>query len=291
MLALRLPRLPRLRLGLDLIDAHLPGVAQGDQSAGDGQTGGLPFGSVRLAAGRQPDQQTQHGGLVAEARLEGDRTGGVALLPLHVPDYRDSVLEVQLLLHFQLDEDLGERPGRHLFHFDEQTLPSAVHVVALLDLPQDGGEQQQQQETPADRGLSWTGLAAKTRHSRRKSDEKLLQIQLGILRERDLYPQGRLEVVHVHVERGQSYVVFDAEVVFRLCEFGPESCAVVIYVDRLLLFGVAPADCYVHLGKNRTCYREVGVDVGFDRGVAEVYLGVVAVFFLRQVEGELVVYG
>jgi hypothetical protein len=273
MLALRLPRLPRLRLGLDLIDAHLPGVAQGDQSAGDGQTGGLPFGSVRLAAGRQPDQQTQHGCLVAEARLEGDRTGGVALLPLHVPDYRDSVLEVQLLLHFQLDEDLGERPGRHLFHFDEQTLPSAVHVVALLDLPQDGGEQQQQQET------------------RRKSDEKLLQIQLGILRERDLYPQGRLEVVHVHVERGQSYVVFDAEVVFRLCEFGPESCAVVIYVDRLLLFGVAPADCYVHLGKNRTCYREVGVDVGFNRGVAEVYLGVVAVFFLRQVEGELVVYG
>ena len=54
----------------------------------------------------------------------------------------------------------------------------------------------------------WNG-----RYSRRKRYEKLLQIQLGILGERDLNPERWLEVVNVNVERRERIVVLVAEAI------------------------------------------------------------------------------
>lgn len=55
-------------------------------------------------------------------------------------------------------------------------------------------------------------------YSRAECNEKLLQIQFRILRERYLYPQWRLKVIDIHVKRSESIVIFVAEVVVSLTE-------------------------------------------------------------------------
>ena len=46
----------------------------------------------------------------------------------------------------QLNEDGSEGSRGHLLHLDEESLPASVAVVALLDLPQDGGHQQKEEK-------------------------------------------------------------------------------------------------------------------------------------------------
>lgn len=53
-------------------------------------------------------------------------------------------------------------------------------------------------------------------HSPRECYEKLLQVQLGILREGNLYPQRRMKVIHVHIERGQRHIPLDAKPILCL---------------------------------------------------------------------------
>jgi hypothetical protein len=48
---------------------------------------------------------------------------------------------------------------------------------------------------------------------RRESYEELLQVQLWVLREGDLYPQWWVEVIHVDVKCGLSRVVLCSELV------------------------------------------------------------------------------
>ena len=50
-------------------------------------------------------------------------------------------------LHFY--EDGAEGARGHLLHLDEEALAAAVTVVALLDLPQDGSDDEQCDEAPA----------------------------------------------------------------------------------------------------------------------------------------------
>lgn len=129
-------------------------------------------------------------------------------------------------------------------------------------------------------------------YSRAECNEKLLQIQLGVLRERDLNPQRRLEVIHVHVERGESIVILAAEIVVRLAE------AVLVHGRRAirteqhrLLRAVDFFDGDIHLGEHGTRDGKLGVDVGFRRRVLEVDCPIMAILFLAQIERELVVDG
>ena len=49
----------------------------------------------------------------------------------------------------ELDEDGAERSRCHLLHLDEEPLPTSIAVELLLDLPQDGGHQEQGEEATA----------------------------------------------------------------------------------------------------------------------------------------------
>lgn len=125
---------------------------------------------------------------------------------------------------------------------------------------------------------------------RRKRYEKLLQIQFRILGERNLYPQRRLEIVHIDIERGQRHIVLDAKVMFRLREAIPKTRAIHIAVDRLL-WSAGRAYCDVHFGRNTARNRKVRIDVGFDGRIAEIDLREMAVLLLRQIERKLIVNG
>lgn len=67
------------------------------------------------------------------------------------------------MMKYGVDAYLRERPRRHLFHLDEEPLPATEHVVALLDLPQDGRHQQQQQEAPEEEGFTVDWVQGRTK--------------------------------------------------------------------------------------------------------------------------------
>lgn len=128
------------------------------------------------------------------------------------------------------------------------------------------------------------------RYSRAECNEKLLQIQLGVLRERDLDPERRLEVVHVHVERGEGIVILAAEIVVRLAE------AVLVHGRRAiraeqhrLLRTVHLLDGDVHLGEYGARDGELGIDVSFRRRILEVDRPVVTILLLAQIKCKLIV--
>lgn len=47
-----------------------------------------------------------------------------------------------------LHQDSAEGPAGHLLHLEEEPLSPPIHVVSLLELPDDGGHQQQSEEAP-----------------------------------------------------------------------------------------------------------------------------------------------
>lgn len=127
-------------------------------------------------------------------------------------------------------------------------------------------------------------------HSRRKCYEKLLQIQFRILRKRNLYPERRLEIVHVHVERGQRHIVLDAKVMFRLREAIPETRT--IHIAKHCLFrSTCGAYGNVHFGRYTARDREIGIDVRLDGRITEIDLCEMAILLLGQIERELIVNG
>ena len=69
-----------------------------------------------------------------------------------------------------------------MLHLDIEPLPSPVSIVLLLDLPQDGGYEEESQEAGGE------------------GDEELKEVQLGVLGEGDDDPQGWLEVVNIDIE-------------------------------------------------------------------------------------------
>lgn len=127
-------------------------------------------------------------------------------------------------------------------------------------------------------------------NSPRKSDEELLQVQLRVLREGYLYPERRMEVVDIHIERGQRRVPVYAERVLGLRE--PVSERGTVYGrDQGPLHAAVRPHRNVHLGGHTTDYGKVGIDVGLDGRVPEIDLRKVPIVLLRQIERELVVNG
>lgn len=82
-------------------------------------------------------------------------------------------------------------------------------------------------------------------HLRRECDEKLLQVEFGILRKRDLNPQRWLEVVHVHI-KGRMGVVFRPKVILGLREPVVESGAIVTAENRSFILRSTLPHCYIH---------------------------------------------
>lgn len=127
-------------------------------------------------------------------------------------------------------------------------------------------------------------------HLRGKCDEKLLQIQFGILRERNLYPQRRLKIVHIHIERGQRHIVLDAELVLRLREAIPKTGAIHIAEHGLLRSAGRP-NGDVHFGRHTARDGKVCVNVRLDGRIAEIDLREMPILLLRQIERKLIVDG
>lgn len=106
-----------------------------------------------------------------------------------------------------------------------------------------------------------------------------------------MYPQGRLKVIDVHVERGQSNVLLVPKIILRLGKARPELRTIVPRIDGFLFLGVGPFHRNIHLGHDGTTDGEVGIDVGLDGGISEVDLREMSVILFGQVEGKLVIYG
>lgn len=194
-------------------------------------------------------------------------------------------------------------------------MSTSKHVVLLFYLPKNSRHQQEKEEAAAeeqkelvkigeDPAGSWIGLQPETRrklqinfggnkHSylRGKRDKKLLQIQLGILRERNLNPQRWLEVIHVNVERCYRHVVVRvvAELIIVLRESLSERRAVDVAGEDFLLGLVECPYRDVHLGGYAARDGEISVDVSLHRRIAKIDLRVVPVLLLRQIESELIV--
>lgn len=126
-------------------------------------------------------------------------------------------------------------------------------------------------------------------HLRGKCNKELLQIQFRILRECNLYPQRRLEIVDINVECRYRHVVVVAELMVTFRESLSECCTIDVGEERFLLRLIQCANGDVHLGGNATSDGKVCVYVRFDWRVAEVDLCVVTVFLLRQIKRKLVV--
>ena len=99
-------------------------------------------------------------------QLTVDRWGNFTLS--HGVRVDDGSLAREIWRHLQFDEDVREGSWRHLFHLDKEPLSPSVQIILLFDFPHDCGHQEQWNETS------------------RKRDEELLQLQLGVLAERDL---------------------------------------------------------------------------------------------------------
>lgn len=103
-------------------------------------------------------------------------------------------------------------------------------------------------------------------------------------------PQWRLKVVDVHIEHGESIVIFVAEVVIRFAE------AVLVHNRRAictqqqrLLRTVYFLDSDIHLGQNGARDGEFGVHVGFRRRVLEIDRSIMTVLLLAKIECELII--
>lgn len=101
-------------------------------------------------------------------------------------------------------------------------------------------------------------------YSRAECNEKLLKIQFGVLRERDLDPQWRLKVIDIHVERSESIVIFATEIVVCFAE------TVLVHGRRTIcseqqrfFWTIYFLDSHIHLGKYGTRDRKLGINIDF----------------------------
>lgn len=101
-------------------------------------------------------------------------------------------------------------------------------------------------------------------------------------------PEWWLEVVHIHIEYGQCDIVLSAKLVFSFREAIPKLRTILIE-KYWFLWAICCSHCDVHAGGYATENTEIGIDVRFDGCITEVDLREMAVFFLRQIEGELIV--
>lgn len=105
-------------------------------------------------------------------------------------------------------------------------------------------------------------------------------------------PQRRLKVVNIHVECGESIVIFVAEVVIRFAEaMLVHNRRAICTQQQRLLRTVYFLDGDIHLGKYGTRNRELRIDLGFRWRVLEIDRSVVTVFLLTKIERELIIDG
>lgn len=76
-------------------------------------------------------------------------------------------------------------------------------------------------------------------HLRRKCYEKLLQIQLRVLRKRNLNPQGWMKIIYVNVKRCHGIVIIDTEYMLVFRKSGAEVRAVMSFQQYFLLISVS----------------------------------------------------
>jgi len=115
----------------------------------------------------------------------------------------------------QFSQHLAKRSTGHLLHLNIEPLPSPVSVILLFYLPQDCSDEEESEETSG------------------KSYEKLKQVQLWVLGERDNDPKRRLEVVDINVER---CVLLTSKCIIALRESVLEVGTVLLRQNNVLLF-------------------------------------------------------
>lgn len=99
-----------------------------------------------------------------------------------------------------------------------------------------------------------------------------------------------MKVIDINIERCHRLIPLQPKVVFRLRE--PVAVRRAIHPrDQRLLHPPGHSHRDIHLGRHRTNYREIRVNVRLDRRIPEVDLREMPVVLLRQIERELVVDG
>ena len=159
-----------------------------------------------------------------------------------------------------------------MLHLHIEPLSSPVSIILLLNLPQDGGDEEESQETGGE------------------GDEELEEVQLGVLREGDDDPEGGLEVVNINIE-GRVLLISKGVISFREAVF--EIWAILLCQDHVFFFALfrRVSICQVHLGIDGAGYGEININIRLGRDILEVDGSVMFVLRLWKVERELVVDG
>lgn len=110
------------------------------------------------------------------------------------------------------------------------------------------------------------------------------------MRECNLNPKWRLEVVHVHVEHGHRDIIISTKMVFSFGKTMTKLRAILIQEHRFFR-PVCLAHRNVHAGGYAAQNTKISIDVRLNWGVTKVDLGEMAILFLREIEGELIVNG
>lgn len=109
------------------------------------------------------------------------------------------------------------------------------------------------------------------KYSRAKCYEELLQVEFGILREGNLNPHRRLEVIYVNVERGQCIIVLATETVTVFDKSMLIHAGGAIRTKNQRYFRRVPSlHGDVHFSQYGTRNGKLSIDIGFWRRILKI---------------------